>query len=319
MPSRHDELTIILATDTNFFPGLLVSAASLAATLHKHINLQIHLLDGGLSSRQWKSFQRTVQRWKPHTHFFRHSVASFPLQRYSRRHPIGAMSLARLFIPQLIDQLGRVVYVDVDMFVLDDISSLMDVDLKGLPCAAVIDAPQAVLADDCPFPLATQSLTGQEPYFNAGLLVIDLDVWRAQRVSQRCLDLIESTDCYLRNGDQTVLNYVLASQWKSLDLSFNALHTHFKIQDTWLGTSSIVHFKGSTKPWHCFEPGRDAFLVWYQLARLTTGLTPFHLGLLVLKPWLRYSFLQLMQPDPTERARWRQVRSALCHRLQAAR
>lgn len=318
MHESSNELTLIFATDANFFPGLLVSAASLTAAAPRHLTLIIHLLDGGLSNRQWQRFQRTLRRWNRQIQFVRHSVASFPLQRYARRHPIGAMSLARLYIPQLIEQSGRVIYVDVDMFILDDISPLMNVDLGGHPCGAVIDAPQAILADDCPFPLDQNNNTGQEPYFNAGLLVIDLGTWREQQVSQRCLDLIESSDCYLRNGDQTVLNYILANQWQPLAERFNELHTHFRIEEVWQGTSSIVHFKGSTKPWHCYEPGREAFLVWYLLARLTAGYHPLEMGLLVLKPWLEYWCRQLLQANPTERARWRSARTALRQRLQAA-
>jgi lipopolysaccharide biosynthesis glycosyltransferase len=324
-PPTGPLLRTVFATDAKFFLGLLVSACSLAASLDPAVALEVHLLDGGLSDAQWQRFQRLLRRWRPATRFQRHPVSHFPLERYSRRHPVGAMTMARLYIPELLASeaagADRVLYVDVDMLVLADLAPLLRVDLQGHPCACVLDAPGAVLQNDCPFDWAAAGLAGQEPYFNAGLLLIDLPTWRRQRVSERCLDLIEASDCHLPNGDQTVINFVLVNDWCPLPGGFryNALHTHFRCPqlDDPEQRPAILHYKGGTKPWHCFEPDRDAFLAWYAFAFWTVGLPPWRLGSLVWLPWLKGLPAQLLRPSPSRRAgrlrlrhHWRRLRQA---------
>lgn len=89
-----------------------------------------------------------------------------------------------LLLPELLRETRRILYLDVDLIVMRDVSELVDVDLGDHPLAAARDgfiseSPRMPTSDDGPSP---SPLT--YGYFNAGVLVINADVWRRERIGR---------------------------------------------------------------------------------------------------------------------------------------
>jgi len=98
----------------------------------------------------------------------------------------------RLLAPDaLSDSLERAIYLDGDLLLLDAIDILWNTDLRGGIIAAVQDA--VIPRVSSPMGLRRFRELGcrpEEPYFNAGVLVVDLKAWRSQEVGQRAIEYL---------------------------------------------------------------------------------------------------------------------------------
>lgn len=185
----------------------------------------------------------------------------------------------RLLLPSLLPSLTRVIYLDVDIVVNGPITELWDEDLCGNALAAV--------ANPAPLKVGTATVQLREPgYFNAGVLIIDLDEWRK-------IDLLQFVGDYLRENpesifpDQDALNRFFRGWVKMLSPKFNAQNGFFVTGVQWKQKFSkeefrgavrrpvLVHYSSKTKPWHylCTHPYRR--LYWKYLKQTPwAGYTP---------------------------------------------
>jgi lipopolysaccharide biosynthesis glycosyltransferase len=176
----------------------------------------------------------------------------------------------RLFLEKAFDaSVKRVVYLDADLVVLGDLSRVAAIDLGGKTLGAVLDIH--VRRWGKAGAALRGGTTDDRPYFNAGVLIIDLDAWRKRHVRQRALTFLhEHTDGILF-WDQDALNAVLVDDWIELDPRWNRMSHYWEQRKTGtlpfsqetiasLRDPFIVHFASGSKPWHGFRhPDRAAF------------------------------------------------------------
>ena len=87
-------------------------------------------------------------------------------------------------------------------------------------------------------------------YFNGGVLLLDLEAWRARNVSGRVRRYFNSTS-HIDYLHQEALNAVLWNDWHRLDSRWNLLASRAgRVSDAsdWR-SPGIVHFAGRVKPW----------------------------------------------------------------------
>ena len=103
-----------------------------------------------------------------------------------------------------------------------------------------------------------------EPYFNAGMLLVDLSRWRQANIGIAALDFAASNPHRLSFNDQCALNWVLRGRWRQLQSVWN-------IQANMLGDwkrgyfryrkylrnniegARIVHFNDPGRPWQYLD------------------------------------------------------------------
>lgn len=166
----------------------------------------------------------------------------------------------RLFIPRILPQYEKILYLDSDMCILEDVSELYECNLEGYAVGAVLDIP-------CwPLKIHTEELGGLDckKTFNAGVLVIDTKKFEEDRIREKCLKLLEQD--YKRKerklifADQDALNIVLYENYFVLDKRWNYQPQYlWRVQEVfeefrqeYVATQEnafIMHFAGSKKPW----------------------------------------------------------------------
>ena len=171
--------------------------------------------------------------------------------------PVGPWSEAayyRLLVGHLLPKdLKRVLYLDCDLLVCDDLQPLWDTDLNGAVVAAVQD-PVA----DCDIEHKRQlGLQEDATYFNAGVLLIDLSRWRQQEVGREALEFCKRHP--VKYYDQDGLNACVAGDFCQLDLRWNAqcwLFERYDYVPSLVKRAVVVHFNGPSKPWQytCAHP-----------------------------------------------------------------
>lgn len=163
----------------------------------------------------------------------------------------------RLLIPDLLPvDVEKVLYLDSDIVVNDDIGELWDIDLSQKTLFAVRDRIAFVSA---PGGLANYRELGIAPdakYFNSGVLLMNLKRWRDRGISERVFSYLRTYRDFIQMGDQDGLNAVLFDDWGELEFRWNWQIIPSKnwlgIQPCWVPESdsqSLVHFVTSEKPW----------------------------------------------------------------------
>lgn len=236
-------------------------------------------------------------------------------------HHISLATYFRLFIPQVLPaDLNRVLFLDVDMVVRHSIRPLWETDLEGYTHAATIAASM----DDY---LTCIGLPSDSLYFNAGLMLINLNEWRNLNLFERGCELIHQQPELLQWWDQDVLNILLHNAWKPINLTWNSqpfiysntLNSDHPYYDRYQKFNylearedpAVVHFVGggSAKPWHyyCQHPFKQDYLTYLKTTPWRNSL-PFNQPSLIAK--LRFQlglgskirqllrpFLELLIPD----------------------
>jgi lipopolysaccharide biosynthesis glycosyltransferase len=164
----------------------------------------------------------------------------------------------RLRIDELLPAtLERVLFLDPDMVITGDVTELFSMDLLGFPFAAAPDLFVEVYRKEIRTKIA---LSANAPYFNAGVLLVDLPRWRSLNIGARAIDYCRSNRDSVTYWDQCALNHVANGRFYLLDEKWNfQTNSVFQTQSAHkLHSASIIHFTGDLKqkPWHflCTHP-----------------------------------------------------------------
>ncbi|MGG7644857.1 glycosyltransferase family 8 protein [Rhodovulum sp. YNF3179] len=162
----------------------------------------------------------------------------------------GGAAYLRLVLPDLLARdYDRMLYLDSDVFVTSGgLDQLLQMDLGPHPVGAVRDNLQW-RTPDRQVPEFRKMGLGRAPYFNSGVLLIDIPRFRAESVLDRCLETFAMHPEALPRHDQSLLNIVLHGGWAELSPVWNWQYTWSSRFFADLVAPKILHFIGTVKPW----------------------------------------------------------------------
>ncbi len=221
---------LVYAADGGFAMPLAVSLYSVLRRLTPARSAWVHIVDGGFSSRQKRRIGRVAERgagdrglqldWvKPRPEWWGGVKPDF-----SGKH-LNETVLYRLGIPHFLPaDADRAIYLDADVLAKTDIAALeVEIPADG-GLAAVTDYGMPNWRTRFwgkTEPLGELQLDGDEPYFNAGILGINVTYWREHEVAARAARFLEVHTSRATFYDQDALNYVLRGCWKALHPGWN--------------------------------------------------------------------------------------------------
>jgi lipopolysaccharide biosynthesis glycosyltransferase len=246
-----------------------------AAMLHSVIahrgegDLQIHYLHGpGFPDRSAAVIREMVERGGAAISFW--EIADERIAGLPEMDFVTSAMWYRILLPELLPDVDRVLYLDVDTIALDSLEPLWETDLAGSYIAAVTNvfymrshAQRAVEL-------------GIEPtdYFNSGVVLMNLDLMRRDDASRALFEYARAHAAELAWPDQDALNVVLGKRRVALRPRWNCMNSIllFPWAADVLGAEAVEeartdpairHFEGPTinKPWHheSESPMRDVY------------------------------------------------------------
>lgn len=179
----------------------------------------------------------------------------------------------RLLLPELLPDVDKIIYIDCDIVVRQDLAALYSsTELGDNLIAAIYEAPIEGQAERWK---ALGCDSGK--YFNSGFLIMNLKQMREEGTSRKLLDALR-TD-WLEFPDQDALNQVCQGRVLPLSPIYNGIRTFFLPQykkdflaqygseALWdeVQTSGTIHYTGG-KPWNLFTVKFDKWWrVYYSL------------------------------------------------------
>ena len=242
------DLMLATAFDDRYLTPARVMIASLVAHLPATTRPVLHVAHSSLSPAAQDTISALVE-----TRFVTPSgelAASIPA--HPRLPPEAAYPL---LLPELLPDLDRVLFLDADLLVCDDVTALHETDLAGRTVAAVADSA----IDRCSSRRGVKDwealgIPAGHPYLNGGVLLIDLREWRARDVTGRTLSYLQSQQGSPDFLHQEAMNAALWDDWLRLDGRWNMLASiacrwcwRRPVEDA--SRAGVVHFAGRMKPW----------------------------------------------------------------------
>ena len=153
----------------------------------------------------------------------------------------------RLFIPNLYPQYDKAIYLDSDIVVLGDISELYNIDIKDNLVAA---APDDVIQNSEIFSDYAERVVGvakHENYFNAGILLMNLDEMRKFDFQAKFLYLLEQVRFSVAQ-DQDYLNRLCKGRAKIISKVWDRMP--IPDENIPIDEIKIIHYNLIYKPCH---------------------------------------------------------------------
>ncbi len=245
---------IALTFDDNFWAPAYATMRSVCLFTRRRADLVFHLCHRTLTPEHRADLEAITAEFPVELRWY-DLDASDLFRDVAKRMPenkrLSNIVYARLMIDRLVGQdVERVLYLDCDMLVRDNIEKLFDIDMEGKPIAAVRDSIGAFIT-------ARRDLKGNrdifdiaDPYFNAGMVLIDVAQWRAADIMGRMEQALKDGVMQRIYYDQDFLNLVFANNWLSLPWRWNTIdarHAHEGLDP------AILHYTGEAKPWGIFS------------------------------------------------------------------
>jgi UDP-glucose/galactose:(glucosyl)LPS alpha-1,2-glucosyl/galactosyltransferase len=246
-------LEVACTADRRFLPDCGVMLASLVR-LHEAESVRVHFLhDGSLAREELSSLRAIVAG----------AGAQFELVPVSpRRAPSASERFPasiwyRALLGELLPSLPRVLYIDADALITAPLGELWRTELAGQVLGAVTNGLYASMVPRIRDELG---VPGVDAYFNSGVLLIDLEAWRAEELTERVL-AFAGRHPGLTWPDQDALNALAHGRRLALHPRWNATPSLWQLPQRHLpfppaqvreaaADPAIVHFVGPYKPLH---------------------------------------------------------------------
>lgn len=217
----NKQLRVLFSSDDNYAQHLGAAVYSLAAHNGAFEEIQIYVIDNDISAENRKKLE-TVSNQFPNSKIMWLPFAAWKAKlNLNMAWNISLSAYARLFLAEILpNDVDQILYMDCDMIVCDSLMTLWNVDLQG----KILGAVQDDIGDSTKLAVG---LSPQEPYFNSGLLLVNLAEWRAQNIGEACLDFINKHEGNVIHHDQGVLNGVLKDKWYRLPVECNLMTIHY--------------------------------------------------------------------------------------------
>ena len=248
---RENQTKLAFALDQNLKDQLAIVLQSIVDNMKEPAD--VHVLCRGLD----QAYYQQLHDFFPEFNFF---FYNFDLIDYGDKLRMlshtTVSTMDRLFLPELLADIDKVLYLDVDILVRADITELFNIELGEHVLAGkrtklktwrnlvrLITRASLHMTPEKAWELrrrlhATVDMT--RGTFNAGVLLLNLKLMRAEEFTANHLYLIE----FCSFNDQDALNVYGGARVLELDPSWNHVPNQDECEEP-----RIIHWAGPNKPW----------------------------------------------------------------------
>jgi lipopolysaccharide biosynthesis glycosyltransferase len=239
------DIHLAIAFDQNYLNPFYALIASVFINMRNSIII-VHAIVSGLSESERKRVSTYVNKNGGTIHFY--NIEEDVVKKFIVTDNWTSAVYYRLYFPLLVPKsVKRLLYLDTDTLVLGDLAEFYCVNMEHYPVAAVYDnwvktAPQL-------------GIYHEGDYFNSGVLLIDLERWNEQKISEQAFEFLQTFPEKIKFVDQDALNAVLLNNWKKLNIKYNFMYSQIpegisqKALEQLIIGKVILHFT-LQRPWH---------------------------------------------------------------------
>lgn len=183
--------------------------------------IHVYIMGENLTNKTIRTINQTVRDFNRQVTFLETEKIIQRLQALKIPQYRGSYTTNfKLLLPEIFpEESGRILYVDSDTVVTASLRPLLSWDLKGNPLAMVYDSLGKKHA-------LKIGLTADDAYFNAGVILIDIEKWREQKCTEKIVQYTQTIRSHFMSPDQDLLNIVLKGKIEVLPPKYNLQPIH---------------------------------------------------------------------------------------------
>lgn len=272
-------INIVCATDERYVPYCGVMLTSLFENnKEREINVYI-LIDKALPAKGVAKFEKLAKRYHQTINYCivdSSFFENFPI----KGNGVGQLSIVtyyRIYAADLLPRtVDKVLYLDCDIIVDKPIGELFDMDWTDI---AIGGAPDMCIEwqefyDRLQYDKSLR-------YFNAGVVMLNIEYWRKHNIAQQCLDYLANNYTNIENNDQDVLNYVMREKKRMLPIAYNyqtlfltpyiyeTLSHQMQVDVLTEKSPTIIHYASRMKPWMAYYYSYPFYSIWKKYKKLS--------------------------------------------------
>lgn len=277
--------TVAFASSDYFVPYLTVALNSLVAHADKNTNYDIFVFTKDATEEKQKYVKDFITRENVSVRFV-NVIDYFEQLKLPIHGHIGIETYFRFVMPPCLKNFDRVLYLDADLIVLDDVNKLYSMDMQGRPIAATHDCMLTASINSrgfkefYPYVRDKLGLDDIERYFQAGVMLFDIKQFNEGGCSEKLINMVKGYQYYIL--DQDALNEFYKTNYFGFESEWNwqPLQKHMKelgymehmnprVRERYLAVKNprIIHYSDANKPW--FDPDEDKAVEWWFYAKDT--------------------------------------------------
>lgn len=268
-PLEQNTVPIVFCCDDDYAKYLDVAIRSIDSTSSNEHHYWIYICHSRLSNKN----RRLILEGHAKNISIKFVDISGYLDSFDKNifHISDHLSIAtyfRFFIPEIFCDFNKIIYLDSDIIVNNDLSKIYNINLFGKSLGAVFDVEALrIINTNIDFKKYVSDvlrLNSFYSYFQAGVLVFDVSKLSKIDFTQKCFSkLQELNNPYFH--DQDILNAVLNNDVEYFDISWN-VEWHIplfypdyerqipaNVYKKYIDARSnpfIIHYSGAKKPWN---------------------------------------------------------------------
>lgn len=247
MEKNLKEIPIFFAVDDGYIPFLAVAIQSLVENSSKENFYLIKILHTSIN----KENQNKIKKYEDvniDIEFvnLNNYIETIKDKLYTRDY-YSKTTYFRLFIPELYPQYSKALYLDSDITILADVADLYNTDIKDNLVAAVPDGAVQNIEIFQEYVEKVVGVASYKNYFNAGILLMNLEELRKFKFQDKFLYLLETVKFTVAQ-DQDYLNRlckgrvtILKKDWNKMPIPGDEINEK---------DIKLVHYNLGYKPWH---------------------------------------------------------------------
>lgn len=247
MNNKLENIPIFFTIDDGYTPFLAVALQSLIENASKNYNYCIKVLHTNVCEKHKKQ----IKKYECENVNIEFVDLSYYIEKvkdklYTRDYYTNT-TYFRLFLPELYPQYDKVVYLDSDIIVVGDISELYNVDMGTNLITA---APDDIIQKNKVFQDYAELVVGvakYQHYFNAGVLLMNLDQLRKFKFQEKFLYLLGTVKFSVAQ-DQDYLNRLCKGRTTLISHDWNVMP--YVNEETKKEDIKLIHYNFAYKPWH---------------------------------------------------------------------
>ncbi len=239
-------IPVFFAADDKYVRFMAVTIKSLIKNSSDKNQYELYILNTDISAKnQERLKQYETRNCKLHFVDVTDELAKIE-KKISLRDYYSSTTYYRVFIPDMFPQYKKVLYLDSDTVIRDDVANLYNYELLGKYIGAVRDQ---IVAQTDVFGDYVEKVLGisRGAYFNAGVVLINCDEFRRNHLLKQFVKLLNNYN-FVVAQDQDYLNILCKDKVLWLDQRWNVQMGGVTPCEE--DKAKLVHYNLALKPWH---------------------------------------------------------------------
>ena len=263
---NDDAIVVGLACDNNYLPYLLVTLNSIKQNSSSLNNYDIVVFSSNISNKDKETVSNFISANNISVRFVDidlSSIKNYLMNNKDIPSYISESTFIRFFIPYVLCNYNKMIYLDTDVIVQNNLHELYFTNLQNNTIGAVKDSIGFILQDNKLISNYT-AIVGNKIYFNAGIMLIDIVKYNRHNCKQKLLELVFNNNFIL--ADQDALNKLFTNNNDVHYLDYSWNYPLVQIGKNYNKEPiNIIHYISAIKPWD--SPNRLYSFIWWQYAK----------------------------------------------------